>query len=78
VVLIEPLGSETLVHGHLPGAPDDTLVVKLAGHFPAAERLPVTVPPAHMHVFDTASGKRLDPPGAEIAPVRLAAAQSAD
>jgi sn-glycerol 3-phosphate transport system ATP-binding protein len=78
VVLIEPLGSETLVHGHLPGAPDDTLVVKLAGHFLAAERLPVTVPPAHMHVFDTASGKRLDPPGAEIAPVRLAAAQSAD
>jgi sn-glycerol 3-phosphate transport system ATP-binding protein len=78
VVLIEPLGSETLVHGHLPGAPDDTMVVKLAGHFPAAERLRVTVSPEHMHVFDTASGRRLDPPGAEIAPVRLAAAQSAD
>jgi sn-glycerol 3-phosphate transport system ATP-binding protein len=78
VVLIEPLGSETLIHGHLPGAPDDTMVVKLAGHAPAGERIAVVVPPEHMHVFDSASGKRLDPVGAEIPPVRLAAAQSAD
>lgn len=78
VDLIEPLGSETLVHGHLPGAPDDTMVVKLAGHVPPIEQLAVVVPPEHMHVFDSASGKRLEPLSAENPPVRLAAAQSAD
>ncbi|HVC62853.1 MAG TPA: sn-glycerol-3-phosphate ABC transporter ATP-binding protein UgpC [Acetobacteraceae bacterium] len=78
VVLVEPLGSETLAHGHLPGAPDETMVVKLAGHAPAGQRLPVTVPPEHMHVFDSGSGKRLDPLGAENPLARVAAAQSAD
>jgi len=78
VDLIEPLGSETLIHGHLPGAPADTLVVKLTGHAPSGERLPVTVPPEHMHVFDAASGRRLEPIGAENPPVRVAAVQSAD
>jgi hypothetical protein len=54
------------------------MVVKLPGHAPAGEHLSVLVPPAQMHVFDSVSGKRLDPPGAENPPVRLAAAQSAD
>ena len=78
VDLIEPLGSETLIHGHLPDAPMDTLVMKLSGHAPPGERLRVTVPPAHMHVFDTESGKRLEAIGAENPPARVAAAQSAD
>jgi sn-glycerol 3-phosphate transport system ATP-binding protein len=78
VDLVEPLGSETLVHGHLPGAEPGTMVVKLLGHAPAGTRLPVTVPPEHMHVFDTASGRRIEPPGGENRPARLAAAQSAD
>ena len=76
--LIEPLGSETLVHGPLPGAEADTTVVKLAGHFAPVEQFAVVVPPSHMHVFDQASGLRLEPLGAEIPPVRVAAAQSAD
>jgi hypothetical protein len=54
------------------------MVVKLAGHAPAGAQLPVTVPPAQMHVFDSASGKRLEALQAENPPVRLAAAQSAD
>jgi len=78
VDLIEPLGSETLVHGHLPGEETGAMVVKLAGHAPAGAQLPVTVPPAQMHVFDSASGKRLEALQAENPPVRLAAAQSAD
>jgi len=78
VDLIEPLGSETLIHGHLPGGPTDTLVMKLAGHPPLGERVAVTVPQAHMHVFDAESGRRLEPLAAENPPVRVAAAQSAD
>ena len=78
VDLIEPLGSETLVHGHLPGAETDTLVLKLAGAAPGGERLGVTVPPAFMHVFEAGSGRRLDPGGAENPPLRVAAVQSAD
>jgi len=77
VDLIEPLGSETLVHGHLPDDPAQALVMKLAGHAPAGETLHVLVPPAHMHVFETASGRRLDPIGAENPPARLAAARAA-
>ncbi len=77
VVLTEPLGSESLVHGHLPGAETD-MVVKLAGHVPPVEQLAVTVPPEHMHVFDSATGKRLDPLNTENPPVRVAAAQSGD
>jgi len=78
VDLVEPLGSETLMHGHLPGAEAGTMVVKLAGHAPPGAQLPVTVPLEHMHVFDSASGSRLEPLNAENPPVRLAAAQSAD
>ncbi|HUB13432.1 MAG TPA: sn-glycerol-3-phosphate ABC transporter ATP-binding protein UgpC [Acetobacteraceae bacterium] len=77
VDLIEPLGSETLVHGHLPGAPADTLVMKLPGHAPPGERLPVTVPPDYIHVFDAGSGRRIEPIAAENAPPRVAASQSA-
>jgi sn-glycerol 3-phosphate transport system ATP-binding protein len=76
--LIEPLGSETLMHGHLPGADAGSIVVKLAGHAPAGAQLPVTVPPEHMHVFDSASGLQLEPLNTENPAVRLAATQSAD
>jgi sn-glycerol 3-phosphate transport system ATP-binding protein len=77
VDLIEPLGSETLVHGHLPGDSMDTLVLKLSGHPPPVERVAVTVPPANAHVFDAETGRRLDPAGAENPSSRVAAVQSA-
>ena len=60
VDLIEPLGSETLIHGHLP---DDTqMVVKVNGRAPAGETIPVGIQPAFLHVFDRETGLRIDPP----------------
>ncbi|CAA9274368.1 MAG: Glycerol-3-phosphate ABC transporter, ATP-binding protein UgpC [uncultured Craurococcus sp.] len=57
--LVEPLGSETVLHGRLPGG--EALVVKLAGPAPDAPSLPVALPAAALHVFDGETGKRLDP-----------------
>ena len=57
--LVEPLGSETVLHGKLPGG--EALVVKLAGPAPDAPSLPVAFPPGALHVFDGETGKRLDP-----------------
>jgi sn-glycerol 3-phosphate transport system ATP-binding protein len=76
--LIEPLGSETLVHGHLTGGEEQSLVVKLAGPAPAGERLTVRPQPEHLHVFDRASGRRTDPSREENPVSRLAAAGTAD
>ncbi len=60
VDLIEPLGSETLVHGR-PARGREPVVVKLAGPPPSAERLSVRPDPAHLHVFDAETGARLPP-----------------
>jgi sn-glycerol 3-phosphate transport system ATP-binding protein len=60
--LIEPLGAETLVYGHLAadGAP------RVAARLPASAqprmgRLPLRYDPAVAHYFDPASGRRIDP-----------------
>ena len=78
VDLIEPLGSETLVHGHLTGEEEQSVVVKLAGAAPPGERIVVQPQPEHLHVFDRASGRRIDPTGEENAATRLAAMGTAD
>ena len=57
--LIEPLGSETLVHGHLAGGEEQSLTVKLGGPPPAGERLAVVPQPEHLHVFDEPRGGEL-------------------
>ena len=75
--LVEPLGSETLVHGRVLGG-KQPLVIKLAGPFPGGEHLSVAPKLEHLHVFDRASGLRIDPAGAEIAARPLAAADIAD
>ncbi|PWS34842.1 sn-glycerol-3-phosphate ABC transporter ATP-binding protein UgpC [Falsiroseomonas bella] len=57
VELVEPLGSETVIHGRLPGG--ESLVARLpiaAGHI--GETLPVRLPPEAWHVF-SAEGVRL-------------------
>ncbi len=57
VDLVEPLGSETVIHGRLPGG--ETLVARLplaAGD--VGQVLPVALPPPAWHVFD-AGGTRL-------------------
>jgi sn-glycerol 3-phosphate transport system ATP-binding protein len=59
--LVEPLGSETVAHGTLPGG--EALAAKLPGAaIGAADRvLSVALPPAAWHVFDAETGRRLDP-----------------
>ena len=57
--LVEPLGSETLVHGRLAAPGETALVLQLAGKAPEGDVLPVEFPPEQIHVFDAASGLRL-------------------
>ncbi|WP_158742245.1 ABC transporter ATP-binding protein [Acidisphaera sp. L21] len=57
VDLVEPLGSETLVHGRL--ADGTPLLVKQSGAMPVGEVLYVDLPPAELHVFDAGNGQRL-------------------
>ena len=57
--LIEPLGSETLIHGRLAAPGDSPLVIRLAGKAPEGDSLAVEFPPEHIHVFDAKSGVRL-------------------
>jgi sn-glycerol 3-phosphate transport system ATP-binding protein len=76
--LVEPLGSETLVHGHLTGGQEQSLVVKLVGPAPPGDRLEVRPQVGQLHVFEEASGQRIEPIGEENAAVRLAAAGTAD
>ena len=60
VDLIEPLGSETLIHGHLPTPGETPIVVKVNGRAPAGDIVPVTIQTAFLHVFDRETGLRLD------------------
>ncbi|MDO9709555.1 sn-glycerol-3-phosphate ABC transporter ATP-binding protein UgpC [Paracraurococcus lichenis] len=59
--LVEPLGSETVLHGRLPQG--EALVVKLAGPGPREGSLPVSLPAEALHVFVAEGGRRLDPMG---------------
>ena len=58
VDLVEPLGSETVVIGKLD---DGTMMtIKLPGAGVSDAFLRVALPPRHVHVFDAASGLRLE------------------
>ena len=57
VELVEPLGSETLVHGRM--ADGTALLAKLPGAAPVGERVAVALAPDAVHLFDAASGKRI-------------------
>lgn len=61
VDLVEELGADTLVHGHL-GSISTPLIVRLPGinKVYAGETLPLSVTPQHLHIFDPANEKRLD------------------
>jgi sn-glycerol 3-phosphate transport system ATP-binding protein len=60
VDLIEPLGSETLVHGRLAGADTDMIVVKVPGLVAPVQTATIAIQAEQAHVFDAATGKRLD------------------
>ena len=57
--LVEPLGSETLVHGRLVAPGEDALVIRLQGRPPSGEGLKIGFPARDIHVFDAGSGRRL-------------------
>jgi sn-glycerol 3-phosphate transport system ATP-binding protein len=78
VDLVEPMGSEMLVHGRLAGPGEPPLVVRVTTGTPIGETLSVRLPAEHLHVFDRASGRRIDPDGHENAAARVEAAQAAD
>ena len=59
VELVEPLGSETLVHGRMDDG--SALLAKLPGAAEIGDDAFVTLDPAELHVFDRASGVRIDP-----------------
>lgn len=61
VNLVEPLGSETLIHGSL--ACGQSLTLRQQGGPPGADHLHVILPAEAMHAFDTKTGLRLQSPG---------------
>jgi len=73
VLTVETLGADTLVHGRVPGSSEAVPESVVAGaassiamRLPGAarlrdgERMPVRVDPAAWHLFDTASGQRIE------------------
>ncbi len=63
VDLIEPLGSETLVHGRVQGGGEATITVKVPGVVAAADVVTAGVQAGLAHVFDAQTGQRIDPAG---------------
>jgi sn-glycerol 3-phosphate transport system ATP-binding protein len=59
--LIEPLGSESVVHGKL--ASGEIMALRLPGAPPSAAVLEIAPRTEHLHVFDAETGKRLPAPG---------------
>ncbi|CAG4905741.1 unnamed protein product [Acidocella sp. C78] len=57
--LVEPLGSETLLHGHL--ANGEAFAIRVSGPAPDAAELGADLPAEQLHVFDGESGRRLAP-----------------
>jgi len=60
--LVEALGADTLVHGRMGGAQGPAITVRLPGVVRAreGERLNLRVAPEDVHLFDRASGQRID------------------
>lgn len=61
IQMAEPLGANTLLHGHLTGT-NDIITVSLPGVHPIEGRHPnmrFSVASENMHLFDPATGKRL-------------------
>jgi sn-glycerol 3-phosphate transport system ATP-binding protein len=57
--LVEPLGSETVVHGRLPSGQELTL--RLTGAPPGHGAISLGIRAEHLHVFDGETGLRLEP-----------------
>jgi sn-glycerol 3-phosphate transport system ATP-binding protein len=58
--LIEPLGADTLVYGHLASNPGARVAARLSASLDArAGKLPLRYDPAQVHYFDAGTGARL-------------------
>ncbi|MBV8916403.1 MAG: sn-glycerol-3-phosphate ABC transporter ATP-binding protein UgpC [Acetobacteraceae bacterium] len=62
VELVEPLGSETLIHGRMTDG--TALLAKLQGAAPVGESVTVELDPTALHVFDPDTGARIEPANA--------------
>ena len=78
VDLVEPMGSESLVHGRLATGGEAPVIVRLPSTTPVGERLAIRAPPDRMHVFARESGRRIEPKVAENAAIRLEAGPVGD
>ena len=58
VELVEPLGSETLVHGRMTDGVG--LMCKLAGGMAVPDAIEIAFDPASLHLFDAKTGTRID------------------
>jgi sn-glycerol 3-phosphate transport system ATP-binding protein len=61
VDLVEPLGSETLIHGRIVGCDTETVVIKVAGAVAPSDQITVAVQNDYAHVFDRKTGLRINP-----------------
>lgn len=59
VDLVEPLGSETLLHGTAPDG--SVFLLRVPSPATAEPVVKVILPPAQLHVFDPATTRRIDP-----------------
>jgi len=57
--LVEALGADTLLHGHLDGDDSQMVTVRLSGHFASDAETVRVVPGRQIHLFDPGSGARL-------------------
>jgi sn-glycerol 3-phosphate transport system ATP-binding protein len=62
VTLVEALGADTLVHGKMGGAQGPLITARLPGvvRVREGERMNLRVAPEEVHLFDRASGQRID------------------
>ena len=59
--LLEKYGANTVIYGILDQT-NTALTVRLSGIHPVdtGDKLPVTITPEHLHIFDSENGKRLN------------------
>ena len=60
VALVEDLGSDSYVYGHLADDPQSSIIVRAGRQHPRpGEVIKLAVDTAHLHLFDAASGQRI-------------------
>jgi sn-glycerol 3-phosphate transport system ATP-binding protein len=64
VEVVERLGSEMLVHAGQPGGA--SLTLRIANGVAVGDTVRVAFPASQIHVFDQATGLRIEPPGPDV------------